>query len=73
MLNPELTEDDIAAFSSGACARTACVPARLRRDVASVETSIRGLQIATPVSITRKIAAIAESVRLGRLMAERVA
>jgi protoporphyrinogen oxidase len=74
MLNPELNEDDIAAFSVGRLrhAQPVCPPG-FAAMLPAVETSIRGLQIADTCFYYPEDRGIAESVRLGRLMAERIA
>jgi protoporphyrinogen oxidase len=73
MLNPELTDDDVVAFAVARLrhAQPVCPPG-FAAMLPAVETSIRGLQIADTCFYYPEDRGIAESVRLGKLMAERV-
>ena len=74
LLNPELTEDDVVAFAAGRLrhAQPVCPPG-FAAMLPPVETSVRGLQVADTCFYYPEDRGIAESVRLGREMAERVA
>ena len=73
LLNPELTDEDVVAFAAGRLrhAQPVCPPG-FAAMLPPVETSIRGLQIADTCFYYPEDRGIAESVRLGREMAERV-
>jgi len=73
LINPDLGEDDIVAFAVGRLrhAQPVCPPG-FAAMLPSVETAIRGLQIADTCFYYPEDRGIAESVRLGREMAERV-
>jgi protoporphyrinogen oxidase len=73
LLNPALREDDIVAFYVGRLrhAQPVCPPG-FAAMLPPVETSIRGLQIADTCFYYPEDRGISESVRLGKLMAERV-
>jgi protoporphyrinogen oxidase len=73
LLNPALTEGDVVAFSVGRLrhAQPVCPPG-FAAMLPSVETSVRGLQIADTCFYYPEDRGIAESVRFGKLMAERV-
>ena len=73
MLNPALSDDDVLAFHVGRLrhAQPVCPPG-FAAMLPSVETSIKGLQIADTCFYYPEDRGISESVRFGRLMAERV-
>jgi protoporphyrinogen oxidase len=73
LLNPALNEGDVVAFSLGRLrhAQPVCPPG-FAAMLPSVETSVRGLQIADTCFYYPEDRGIAESVRFGKLMAERV-
>ncbi|HMK80975.1 MAG TPA: NAD(P)/FAD-dependent oxidoreductase [Xanthobacteraceae bacterium] len=73
LINPELSDDDVVTFAVGRLrhAQPVCPPG-FAALLPPVETSIRGLQIADTCFYYPEDRGIAESVRLGRLMAERV-
>ena len=72
-LNPALRDDDVAAFYVGRLrhAQPVCPPG-FAAMLPPVETSISGLQIADTCFYYPEDRGISESVRFGRLMAERV-
>jgi protoporphyrinogen oxidase len=74
MLNPKLTESDVSAFYVGRLrhAQPVCPPG-FSAMLPPVETAIDGLQIADTCFYYPEDRGISESVRLGKLMAERVA
>jgi protoporphyrinogen oxidase len=73
MLNPALREDDVTAFYVGRLrhAQPVCPPG-FAAMLPPVETSITGLQIADTCFYYPEDRGISESVRFGKLMAERV-
>lgn len=73
LLNPALDEDDVTAFYVGRLrhAQPICPPG-FAAMLPPVETSVRGLQIADTCFYYPEDRGISESVRLGRLMAERI-
>jgi protoporphyrinogen oxidase len=73
LLNPALTEDDVVAFALGKLrhAQPVCPPG-FAAMLPPVETSVRGLQIADTCFYYPEDRGIAESVRFGKEMAERV-
>ena len=73
MLNPALSDDDVMAFYVGRLrhAQPVCPPG-FAAMLPPVETSIKGLQIADTCFYYPEDRGISESVRLGKLMAERV-
>ena len=73
LLNPALREDDVVAFHVGRLrhAQPVCPPG-FAAMLPPVETSIAGLQIADTCFYYPEDRGISESVRFGRLMAERV-
>jgi protoporphyrinogen oxidase len=73
ILNPELAADDVIAFAVGRLrhAQPVCPPG-FAAMLPDIETSIRGLQIADTCFYYPEDRGISESVRLGKLMAERV-
>jgi protoporphyrinogen oxidase len=73
LLNPALREDDVVAFYVGRLrhAQPVCPPG-FAAMLPPVETSIDGLQIADTCFYYPEDRGISESVRFGRLMAERV-
>ena len=73
MLNPALSDDDVVAFHVGRLrhAQPVCPPG-FAAMLPPVETSIEGLQIADTCFYYPEDRGISESVRFGRLMAERV-
>jgi protoporphyrinogen oxidase len=73
LINPALSEDDIVAFNAGRLrhAQPVCPPG-FAATLPPVETSIRGLQLADTCFYYPEDRGISESVRFGRLMAERV-
>jgi len=74
MLNPSLREDDVVGFHVGRLkhAQPVCPPG-FAAMLPSVETEIKGLQIADTCFYYPEDRGISESVRFGKLMAERVA
>jgi protoporphyrinogen oxidase len=72
-LNSALTDDDVIAFHIGRLryAQPVCPPGFAAK-LPSVETSVRGLQIADTCFYYPEDRGISESVRFGKLMAERV-
>jgi protoporphyrinogen oxidase len=74
MLNPKLTERDVSAFHVGRLrhAQPVCPPG-FAAMLPSIETAINGLQIADTCFYYPEDRGISESVRFGKLMAERVA
>jgi protoporphyrinogen oxidase len=73
LINPALRDDDVAAFHVGRLrhAQPVCPPG-FAAMLPPVETSIRGLQIADTCFYYPEDRGISESVRFGKLMAERV-
>ena len=73
ILNPALSDDDVVAFYVGRLrhAQPVCPPG-FAAMLPSVATSIKGLQIADTCFYYPEDRGISESVRFGRLMAERV-
>ena len=73
ILNPALSDDDVVAFYVGRLrhAQPVCPPG-FAAMLPSVETSTKGLQIADTCFYYPEDRGISESVRFGRLMAERV-
>ena len=73
ILNPALSDDDVVAFYVGRLrhAQPVCPPG-FAATLPPVETSITGLQIADTCFYYPEDRGISESVRFGRLMAERV-
>jgi protoporphyrinogen oxidase len=73
LINPSLREDDVAAFHVGRLrhAQPVCPPG-FAAMLPPVETSILGLQIADTCFYYPEDRGISESVRFGKLMAERV-
>ena len=73
MLNPALSDNDVVAFHVGRLrhAQPVCPPG-FAAMLPPVETSITGLQIADTCFYYPEDRGISESVRFGRLMAERV-
>jgi protoporphyrinogen oxidase len=73
LINPALREDDVTAFHVGRLrhAQPVCPPG-FAAMLPPVETSIRGLQIADTCFYYPEDRGISESVRFGKLMAERV-
>jgi protoporphyrinogen oxidase len=73
LINPSLREDDIVAFHVGRLrhAQPVCPPG-FAKMLPPVQTSIAGLQIADTCFYYPEDRGISESVRLARLMAERV-
>jgi len=73
ILNPALSDDDVVAFYVGRLrhAQPVCPPG-FAAMLPPVETSIDGLQIADTCFYYPEDRGISESVRFGRLMAERV-
>jgi protoporphyrinogen oxidase len=74
IINPALREDDVTAFYVGRLrhAQPVC-PTGFAAMLPPVETSIRGLQIADTCFYYPEDRGISESVRFGKLMAERIA
>jgi protoporphyrinogen oxidase len=72
-LNSALTNDDVIAFHIGRLryAQPVCSPGFAAK-LPSIETSVRGLQIADTCFYYPEDRGISESVRFGKLMAERV-
>ena len=72
-LNPILTDDDVIAFHIGRLryAQPVCSPGFAAK-LPSIETSVSGLQIADTCFYYPEDRGISESVRFGKLMAERV-
>jgi protoporphyrinogen oxidase len=72
-INPALREEDVAAFYVGRLkhAQPVCPPG-FAAMLPPIETSIRGLQIADTCFYYPEDRGISESVRLGKLMAERI-
>jgi protoporphyrinogen oxidase len=73
LINPALREDDVAAFHVGRLrhAQPVCPPG-FAAMLPPIETSIQGLQIADTCFYYPEDRGISESVRFGRLMAERI-
>lgn len=73
LINPVLRDDDVTAFYVGRLrhAQPVCPPG-FAAMLPAVETSIRGLQIADTCFYYPEDRGISESVRFGKLMAERV-
>jgi protoporphyrinogen oxidase len=73
MLNPELRDDDVTAFHVGRLrhAQPVCPPG-FAAMLPPVETAIAGLQIADTCFYYPEDRGVSESVRFGKLMAERV-
>jgi len=73
MINPALREEDVTAFYVGRLrhAQPICPPG-FAAMLPPIETSIRGLQIADTCFYYPEDRGISESVRFGKLMAERV-
>jgi protoporphyrinogen oxidase len=73
MLNPALREDDVAAFYVGRLrhAQPVCPPG-FAATLPPVQTAIAGLQIADTCFYYPEDRGISESVRFGKLMAERI-
>jgi protoporphyrinogen oxidase len=73
MLNPALNDEDVVAFAVGRLrhAQPVCPPG-FAAMLPAIETPIRGLQIADTCFYYPEDRGIAESARLGKLMAERV-
>jgi protoporphyrinogen oxidase len=73
ILNPALTEDDVIAFAVGRLrhAQPVCPPG-FAAMLPDIQTSIQGLQIADTCFYYPEDRGISESVRLARIMAERV-
>lgn len=74
LINPALREDDVIAFYIGRLrhAQPVCPPG-FAAMLPPIETSIRGLQIADTCFYYPEDRGISESVRFGKLMAERIA
>jgi protoporphyrinogen oxidase len=74
LINPGLRDDDVTAFYVGRLrhAQPVCPPG-FTAMLPPVETSIRGLQIADTCFYYPEDRGISESVRFGKLMAERIA
>ena len=73
LINPELRQDDVIAFYVGRLrhAQPVCPPG-FAAMLPPIQTSIRGLQIADTCFYYPEDRGISESVRFGKLMAERV-
>ena len=73
LLNPSISEDDVISSHVGRLrhAQPVCPPGFASR-LPPIETSIRGLQIADTCFYYPEDRGIAESVRVGRIMAERI-
>jgi protoporphyrinogen oxidase len=73
ILNPALTEDDVIAFAVGRLrhAQPVCPPG-FAAMLPDIQTSIKGLQIADTCFYYPEDRGISESVRLAKIMAERV-
>jgi len=74
LLNAQISDDDLVAFKVGRLrhAQPVCPPGFAAR-LPPVQTAISGLQIADTCFYYPEDRGISESVRLGRLMAERIA
>jgi protoporphyrinogen oxidase len=74
LINPELREDDVIALYVGRLrhAQPVCPPG-FAAMLPPIETSIRGLQIADTCFYYPEDRGISESLRFGKLMAERIA
>jgi protoporphyrinogen oxidase len=73
LINPALRDDDVIAFHVGRLrhAQPVCPPG-FAAMLPPVETAIRGLQIADTCFYYPEDRGISESVRFGKVMAERV-
>ena len=73
LLNPSLCEDDIVSFYVGRLrhAQPVCPP-NFASTLPEVQTSVSGLQIADTCFYYPEDRGISESVRFGKMMAERI-